>query len=206
MGKSIMRKRLVLLSLSVVLVGVLGGGSVATGSAKRVRAHAASTTAATYGPLSPTFVGPAATGCASGCSLLTGPFTTGSTASSSASTYGGEPEGRGRIVRSPRDACPRPLRGAARRRAVRARPQTHAAATPVIPNSQVPAARRRLRHDQHLGGRGDRREGPERGRQRLAQHEPQRAISSRPTRGCAPATDTSSRRTTSARSWSSTPR
>ena len=61
MRKSIMRRRLVLLSLSVLLVGVLGGTSAASGSTKKVRAHAASTT--TLGPSSPTFVGPAATGC-----------------------------------------------------------------------------------------------------------------------------------------------
>ena len=63
MRNSIMRKRLVLLSLSVVLVGVLGGASAATGSAKRLRAHVASSPTITYGPLTPTFVGPAATGC-----------------------------------------------------------------------------------------------------------------------------------------------
>jgi hypothetical protein len=85
MRRSIMRKWLVLVSFSVVLIGVLGGGAVATASTKKLRAHAASTN--TYGPASPTFVGPAATGCASGCSLLTGPFiTTSTTSSSSAAT------------------------------------------------------------------------------------------------------------------------
>jgi hypothetical protein len=78
-----MRRRLVLWSLSVVLVGVFVGASAATGSASKLRAHTASPTT-TYGPLSPTFVGPAATGCKSGCSLLTGPFTATSTASSAA--------------------------------------------------------------------------------------------------------------------------
>ncbi len=81
MGKSILRKRVVVLVLSVMLVGVLGASAVATGSAGRVRASVHPTTI--YGPSSPTFVGPAATGCASDCSLLTGPFTTASTASSS---------------------------------------------------------------------------------------------------------------------------
>ena len=84
MRKGILRRPLVLLSLSVVLVGVLGGGAVATGSTKTVRASADSTT--TYGPLSPTFVGSAATGCKKGCSLLSGPFVTSSTASAAAST------------------------------------------------------------------------------------------------------------------------
>jgi hypothetical protein len=80
MRKGIMRQRLVLLALSVVLAGSLGGAAVATGSAKVVRASADSTTTS-YGPFSPTFVGPVATGCATGCSLLTGPFITTSTTS-----------------------------------------------------------------------------------------------------------------------------
>lgn len=66
-----MRKRL-LLALSVV-VGILAGAGVA--SANTIYPQAA-----------PTFVGPAATGCASDCSLLTGPFTTASTASVSSSS------------------------------------------------------------------------------------------------------------------------
>jgi hypothetical protein len=39
-------------------------------------------TTSSLGQYSPTFVGPAATGCASGCSLLSGPVATTSTASS----------------------------------------------------------------------------------------------------------------------------
>ncbi|MGH3406156.1 MAG: hypothetical protein ACRDRJ_27185 [Streptosporangiaceae bacterium] len=38
-------------------------------------------TSSSLGTFSPTFVGTAATGCASGCNLLTGPFATPSTAS-----------------------------------------------------------------------------------------------------------------------------
>lgn len=69
-----MRKRSLLLCLSLsVVVGVLAGAGVA--SANTIYPQAA-----------PTFVGPAATGCASGCSLLTGPFTTASTASVSSSS------------------------------------------------------------------------------------------------------------------------
>jgi hypothetical protein len=68
-----MRKCLLLLSLSLVVVGVLAEAGVA--SANTIYPQAA-----------PTFVGPAATGCASGCSLLTGPFTTASTASASSSS------------------------------------------------------------------------------------------------------------------------
>jgi len=83
MRTSIVRNWSVLLSVSVVLVGVLGGGAVAAGRTEKALAHAASTT--TYAPSAPTFVGPAATGCKTGCSLLTGPFTTGSTASTPSS-------------------------------------------------------------------------------------------------------------------------
>ena len=78
MGRSIRPRRLVGLSLLVVLVSLLGGVAAATGSTKRVHATQLPTT--TYGPLTPTYVGPAATGCASGCSLMTGPFDTPSTA------------------------------------------------------------------------------------------------------------------------------
>src|ERR1039458_2395552 len=60
MRKGIMRQRLVLLALSLVLVGSLGGAAVATGSAKVVRASADSTTTS-YGPFSPTPVRPVAT-------------------------------------------------------------------------------------------------------------------------------------------------
>ncbi|MGB8875856.1 MAG: hypothetical protein WCD11_06055, partial [Solirubrobacteraceae bacterium] len=74
MRKRLIRKYLVMLSLSVVLIGVLGAGAVANGSTHRARAHVAKMI--TISSSAPTFVGPAATGCASGCSLLTGPFTT----------------------------------------------------------------------------------------------------------------------------------
>jgi hypothetical protein len=76
-------RTLVLVSFTVAMIAVLGTAGLAVGSVKRVRAHAASVT--TYGPSAPTFVGPAATGCATGCSLLTGPVVTSSTAPSTAS-------------------------------------------------------------------------------------------------------------------------
>jgi hypothetical protein len=82
----LLRRRLVLLSLSLLLVGVLGGGAVAYGKTKRLHASADASTTTVYGPLTPTFVGPAATGCASDCSLLSGPFTTSSTAPPSTTT------------------------------------------------------------------------------------------------------------------------
>ena len=71
--------------VAVLLVGLLGGASVATGSARK--AHWSADATITYGPSSPTFVGPAATGCKKkGCSLLTGPFVTSSTGSPSSSS------------------------------------------------------------------------------------------------------------------------
>jgi hypothetical protein len=63
---------LALLSLPVALLTASGGTA----------ARAASTvTSSSLGTYSPTFVGPAATGCPSGCSLLSGPYVAPSTAS-----------------------------------------------------------------------------------------------------------------------------
>ena len=62
-----------------VAAGAVGGGRHSRGSG----VASANTI---YPQAAPTFVGPAATGCASGCSLLTGPFTTASTASVSSSS------------------------------------------------------------------------------------------------------------------------
>ena len=128
MRKSIVRKRLVLLSLSVVLVGVLGGAPVATGSAKTVQAHAASTTS--FGPSSPTFVGPAATGCKRGCSLLRGPFTTSSTASSSTNATASPNAASG--LSGPH-AMPGPTAASLRAASPRAAARADAAPTPIIP-------------------------------------------------------------------------
>jgi hypothetical protein len=76
---SLVRRSLALLSalsLPIALV-VFSGGTAAARVAKT--AHTQKSTS--LGTASPTFVGPAATGCASaGCSLLTGPFPTASTA------------------------------------------------------------------------------------------------------------------------------
>ncbi len=136
MRNSSMRKRLVLLSLSVVLVGVLGGASAATGTAKKLRAHVASSATISYAPSAPTFVGPAATGCASGCSLLTGPFTTTSETSSSATSNAPaqlNTAGRTGVAR----AMPGPTAAgiAERSHVARSHLRAHQAVpTPVIPN------------------------------------------------------------------------
>jgi hypothetical protein len=81
---SLVRKSLALLSLlslPVTLVLLSGGAASARVAKTTSTATAASAVKSTsLGTVSPTFAGPAATGCASGCSLLTGPFPSPSTA------------------------------------------------------------------------------------------------------------------------------
>jgi hypothetical protein len=67
-----------LLSLPVVLLGATGGATVATASPSGARPGAVTTSS--LGQFRPTFAGPAATGCPIGCSLLSGPVNTPSTA------------------------------------------------------------------------------------------------------------------------------
>ena len=124
MRKSIVRRRLMVLSFFVVLVGVLGGALVATGSAKTVRAHAASATS--FGPSSPTFVGPAATGCKTGCSLLSGPFIASLTASAST-------KGTASPTSSGPHAMPGPTAASLRAASPRGAATADAAPTPIIP-------------------------------------------------------------------------
>ncbi len=84
MRRRIVGTRSVLLALAVLALAAIGAAPVAAGSTHKLRAHEISPTT-TYGPLTPTFVGPAATGCKnSGCSLLSGPYTTSSTSPSAA--------------------------------------------------------------------------------------------------------------------------
>ncbi|HXO12983.1 MAG TPA: hypothetical protein VN871_11535, partial [Mycobacterium sp.] len=128
MRKSMMRKRLVLLTLSVVLVGALGAASVATASAKKLQAHAASTT--NFGPSSPTFVGPAATGCKKGCSLLTGPFIASSTAAASTNATASPNAAAG--LSGPH-AMPGATAASLRAASPRAAATPDAAPTPIIP-------------------------------------------------------------------------
>jgi hypothetical protein len=65
---------------------------------------ASKTTSSSLGQFSPTFVGPAATGCASGCSLLTGPFFSPSTESVSS----GDPAVASPLAASAISSSPRP--------------------------------------------------------------------------------------------------
>jgi hypothetical protein len=69
---------LALLSLPVALLSVTGGATAATASHATARASAVTTSS--LGTFKPTFAGPAATGCAVNCNLLTGPLNTPSTA------------------------------------------------------------------------------------------------------------------------------
>jgi len=120
-----MRNRLLLLSLSLwVVVAVLAGAGVA--SANTV-----------YPQTAPTFVGPAATGCTSGCSLLTGPFTAGSTASVSSSSLAAASLKAATALSRPR-AMPGPTTGSLTSAlgafgTARAAQTASAAPTPIIP-------------------------------------------------------------------------
>src|SRR5579863_4212587 len=69
-----------LLSLPVMLLVAAGGSAAAvpTTAAAGVRTHAV--TSKSLGIFKPTFAGPAATGCAVNCNLLSGPVNTPSTA------------------------------------------------------------------------------------------------------------------------------
>src|SRR5260370_25860140 len=70
-----------LLSVPAMLLVAIGGAAAAAPP----RSAAGTVTSSSLGSFKPTFTGPAATGCASGCHLLTGPFRTPSTAHLSAS-------------------------------------------------------------------------------------------------------------------------
>lgn len=76
-----------LLAAAVTLLLTVGvsGAAGSRPRALRAQAAAAKVTSTSLGTYSPTFAGPAATGCASSCQLLTGPFTEPSTAGTSAS-------------------------------------------------------------------------------------------------------------------------
>jgi len=72
-----------LLSLPAVLLVAAGGPAAAA-----PHTSAAAVTSSSMGPFKPTFVGSAATGCASGCHLLTGPFRVPSVAHLSSKAIG----------------------------------------------------------------------------------------------------------------------
>jgi hypothetical protein len=85
-GKVALLSLLSLLSL-VVALAVAPGRAAAAPVTKATSARTSAVTSSSLGRFQPTFTGAAATGCASaGCSLLTGPFPTPSTAGLSASS------------------------------------------------------------------------------------------------------------------------
>jgi hypothetical protein len=74
-----------LLSLPAMLLVATGGSAAAAPHGSAAGARPDAVTPSSLGTFKPTFVGPAATGCPSGCHLLTGPFPAPSTAHLSAS-------------------------------------------------------------------------------------------------------------------------
>ena len=113
-----MRRKFTLLSLLSLLSLIIALVSVPTGAtAAPVARTASAVKSSSLGQFKPTFVGPAATGCASaGCSLLVGPFSSPSTASVSSRGTAKAParsaEQRPRTMESPTrpDATPRAMR------------------------------------------------------------------------------------------------
>jgi hypothetical protein len=89
-----MRRRIALLSLLsllslVVALVVAPVGATAASATKTTTSAPSGVTSSSLGSFAPTFVGPAATGCASaGCALLTGPISTPSTANLTSSSSG----------------------------------------------------------------------------------------------------------------------
>src|ERR1700693_2433821 len=101
---------LVLLSLLSALLAAIGSSPAAGSGTNATGASAGAVKTSSLGAFSPTFVGPAATGCASGCNLLSGPYSTPSTKS----LRGSQPHSPVNLPDSPR-ALPLP-RPAARGR------------------------------------------------------------------------------------------
>jgi hypothetical protein len=76
---------ILLMMMAVGGFSVVFGGAAAAPGTNTTGAATSAVTTSSLGEFSPTFAGPAATGCASGCSLLSGPFFSPSTESLSAS-------------------------------------------------------------------------------------------------------------------------
>jgi hypothetical protein len=97
-SKPVIRRVVATLALLTLPIGlaIVAGQASATPVAKVASANTSSVTSSSLGTYSPTFTGPAATGCNSpGCSLLTGPTSTPSTANytgSSGTGTGDSPE------------------------------------------------------------------------------------------------------------------
>lgn len=115
-----------LLSLPVALLAT--SGPAAAHVAQPASSRAAAVTTSSLGQQTPTFAGPAATGCASaGCSLLTGPFHTSSTAHSASRHPAAHPRSTTAMPKPHAMPLPTlPRRGTAQR--------PHPAAGPTIPS------------------------------------------------------------------------
>jgi hypothetical protein len=91
-GRVALLSILSLLSLSVALIVAPQGATAAPATTTKTSAQTGAVQSSSLGNFRPTFAGPAATGCASaGCSLLTGPIHTPSTASVSSSRIAADP-------------------------------------------------------------------------------------------------------------------
>jgi hypothetical protein len=91
-GRVALLSILSLLSLSVALIVAPQGATAAPAKTTKTSAQTGAVQSSSLGNFRPTFAGPAATGCASaGCSLLTGPIHTPSTASVSSSRIAADP-------------------------------------------------------------------------------------------------------------------
>ncbi len=78
--RTVVIRLLLLVSVPAALLAVFGSPAAAGSGARAAAPAAGAVKASSLGTYSPTFVGPAATGCDSGCNLLSGPYLTPSTA------------------------------------------------------------------------------------------------------------------------------
>jgi len=99
-----------LLSLPAMLLVATGGPAAAAPHGSAAGARPDAVTPSSLGTFKPTFVGPAATGCPSGCHLLTGPFPAPSTAHLSASPSRSGSLGRPKALPLLRPSVPKPGR------------------------------------------------------------------------------------------------
>jgi hypothetical protein len=103
------RRGLVLLSvLSLPVMLLVASGGSASAVPRASTTNASAVTSSSLGTFAPTFAGPAATGCSSGCHLLSGPFFSPSTASLSPSQRRSATAPAGTPRALPRFSQPRP--------------------------------------------------------------------------------------------------
>ncbi len=88
-----------LLSLPAMLLIAGGGPAAAAPQVSAAAARAAAVSSSSLGTFKPTFAGPAATGCSTGCHLLTGPLNTSSTAAAASGHQVGAAQQAGKLDR-----------------------------------------------------------------------------------------------------------